>query len=160
MNEPILSSACRLQGLRVLQVLVCFTLVLAGTVLPTAAADDVVVIVNAANPVSTLSEKEVSDLFLKKAGAWSDGSRAVPVDLGEGADARASFSRWIHRKNTAAVKSYWQNMIFSGRGVPPPEKTNPAAVVTFVRAERGAIGYVPRDTPLGNGVKVLNVVAR
>ena len=124
---------------------------------PVAAQDPAVVIVNAANPITTLSEREVSDLFLKKAGAFSDNTKAAPVDLGEKSEVRGAFSRWIHRKTTTAVKAYWQQMIFSGRGVPPPEKGSASEVLAFVRSQRGGIGYVPQGTPLGSGVKAVTV---
>ena len=53
--------------------------------------------------------------------------------------------------------AYWQKMIFSGREVPPPEKTSSAEVVAYVRANRGAIGYVAADAALGAGVRVLKI---
>lgn len=120
-------------------------------------ASDFVVIVNAANPAASLSEQDVSQMFLKRLTKWSDGVRVMPVDLGEGAPTRESFSQTVHQKGTAAVKAYWQKMIFSGREVPPAEKGSAAEVVAFVKANRGAIGYVPPGTAIGPGVKVLPV---
>lgn len=121
------------------------------------AAESFVVIVNDATPAAALSAQEVSNLFLRKMATWPDGTPAAPVDLSEGSPARESFSKRVHGKGIGAVKSYWQKMIFSGRAVPPIEKASPADVVAFVRAQRGAIGYVPQGTPLGPGVRVLNV---
>jgi ABC-type phosphate transport system substrate-binding protein len=121
------------------------------------AADSFVVIVNTANPLTALKAQEVSSLFLKKTSAWADGTKASPVDLDERDSSRESFSKQIHNKSTAAVKAYWQKMIFSGRDVPPPEKASPDQVVSFVKANPGGIGYVPAGTPLGAGVKVLVV---
>jgi ABC-type phosphate transport system substrate-binding protein len=122
-----------------------------------AGAEDFVVIVNAGNSASALRAGEVSALFLKKAVAWPDGSKALPVDLSEKAPSRDSFSRQIHGKSTSAIKAYWQKMIFSGRDVPPPEKSSPGEVVSFVRANPGGIGYVPAQTRLDSGVKILVV---
>ncbi len=132
----------------------------AAALVPAAAQDPVQVIVHADNPASTLSVREVSDLFLKKAGAFADGTKATPVDLAEKSEVRGAFSRWVHRKTTTAVKAYWQQMIFSGRGVPPPEKNSTAEVMAFVRGQRGGIGYVPQGTPLGSGVKAVTVTDR
>ena len=47
-----------------------------------------------------------------------------------------------HSRSVAAVKSYWQQVIFSGRGVPPPELETDEAVLRFVARHPGAIGYV------------------
>jgi ABC-type phosphate transport system substrate-binding protein len=122
---------------------------------PAVAAGSFVVIVNAANPASHLDARQISDLFLKKVTTWPDGTKAAPVDLTDGAPARASFSQAIHHKSVPAVGVYWQKMIFSGREVPPPEKASPEEVVRFVKSRQGAIGYVPVGTELDPGVKVL-----
>jgi ABC-type phosphate transport system substrate-binding protein len=152
-SRPRLSRAARLlAGLAL-----ALVLVLAVALAPAAAQDAVLVIVNEANPVSTLTTREVSDLFLKKAGTFSDGTKAVPVDLGERSEVRGAFSRWVHRKTTSAIKAFWQQMIFSGRGVPPPEKSSTADVMAFVRGQRGGIGYVAQGTPLSPGVKAVTV---
>lgn len=121
------------------------------------AADPFLVIVNTANPTARLSAQEVASVFTKKTLRWPTGEEILAVDLKDPSAARDSFSRVVHEKSTAAVKAYWQKMIFSGREVPPPEKASSAEVVAFVRANRGAIGYVAADTPLGEGVKVVKV---
>jgi ABC-type phosphate transport system substrate-binding protein len=122
------------------------------------AAESFVVIVNAANPVSALSAQDLSKVYMKKSLRWPSGEEILPVDLKDPSATRESFSRQIHDKSTAAVKAYWQKMIFSGRDVPPPEKASNAEVVAFVRANRGAVGYVATDASLGDGVKVIKVV--
>lgn len=122
-----------------------------------AGAEAFVVIVNAGNPVSSVSGGQLSGLFLKKVTHWEGGLPAQPVDLSPDSPVRSSFSQQIHHKATPAVKAYWQQMIFSGREVPPPEKTSAKDVVAFVSANRGGVGYVPAGTPLGEGVKTLDV---
>jgi ABC-type phosphate transport system substrate-binding protein len=127
------------------------------TIRPAGAAEEFVVIVNAANPVTSVGTGQLSSLFLKKLTQWSGGLPAVPVDLGSESPVRESFSHQVHHKGTAAVKAYWQQMIFSGREVPPPEKASAREVVAFVSANRGGVGYVPAGTPLGSGVKTVEV---
>jgi hypothetical protein len=41
-----------------------------------------------------------------------------------------------------AIRSYWQQRIFSGRDVPPPELDLDEAVVSYVLAHRRGVGYV------------------
>ena len=127
------------------------------TLRPADAADEFVVIVNAANPATSVGTGQLSSLFLKKLTQWGGGLPAVPVDLAPESSVRESFSRQIHHKGTPAVKAYWQQMIFSGREVPPPEKASAREVVAFVAANRGGVGYVPAGTPLGSGVKTVEV---
>lgn len=115
-----------------------------------------VLIVNRANPVTALPATEVSKIFLKKAELWPDGTPTAPVDLNESAPARDAFTRAVMRKSVAAVKSYWQQEIFAGRDVPPPEQPTDADVVNTVRNLPGAIGYVSPGTPLP-GVKTISI---
>ena len=114
------------------------------------------VIVHSANSTTTLAKKDVSALFLKKKTKWDDGTPVTAVDQTERSPARESFTASVHGKPVAAVKSYWQQQIFSGRDVPPVEKASDADVVAFVRNNRDAIGYVSEETPL-SGVRVVNV---
>lgn len=114
------------------------------------------VIVNETNPVASLTSEELSRLFLKKATVWENGAPVDPVDLDEGSRAREAFSRDVHRKSVAGVKSFWLQRIYSGRDVPPPEKESEAAVLAFVKAHPNAIGYVSSTAPT-IGVKVLVV---
>lgn len=114
------------------------------------------VIVNNANGKSSLAKKDVSQLFLKKTPKWSDGTPVVAVDQTEKAAARERFTQEVHGKSVAAVKSYWQQQIFSGRDVPPVEKSSDAQVIAFVKQNPGAIGYVGEGADTA-GVKVVAV---
>ena len=114
------------------------------------------VVVNESNPVTSLTRSEVSNLFLRKLTRWSDGSSAHPVDLPANSPIRAAFSREIHGKSVASVSAYWQQQIFSGRSVPPPEKPTPAEVIAYVRSDSVAIGYIPAGSAPA-GLKVIKV---
>ena len=120
---------------------------------PASAADGFKVIANSAVPVQSLSHTALSDLFMKKTTTWTGGVAVVPVDNAAAA-VREEFSRAVHGKAAAAVKSYWNQQIFSGRSLPPLEKATDAEVVAFVRATRGAIGYVGAAADV-SGVKVV-----
>ena len=116
-----------------------------------------IVVVNAANPVSVLSEEELSRLFLKKTIRWPNGDDATPVDLSEQAVIRESFSRDLFHKSVEAIKAYWQSLLFSGRGVPPVELASEDAVLAYVRANAGAVGYVSAGATLGTGVRRVQI---
>lgn len=118
---------------------------------PPAQAQEFVVVINAANPASELPAREVSNAFLKKA------TRLVAVDLDHHSAQRESFSRAVHGRSVAAIIAYWQQQIFAGRSVPPPQRSTDADVLEFVRANPDAIGYVAAGTPLGTGVKAVRV---
>jgi len=122
-----------------------------------AQAPEFTVIVNASNPISSLPRDDVAKLFLKKTVIWQSGQAVAPVELPTAAKAREAFARTVLNKSVAQVKSYWQQQIFSGRDVPPPEKQNENDVVAFVRSNPGAIGYVSKGVDIGRGVKPLSV---
>jgi hypothetical protein len=131
--------------------------VLAALLLAPAGEAEFAVIVNAGNPVQSLSRAEVSRLFLKQAPAWPTQERASVVDLGEDSPVRQAFSRAVVRRSVAEVNVYWQQMIFSGRAVPPPKKTRDEEVIDFVARHPGGLGYVASSTPLPATVRRLTV---
>jgi ABC-type phosphate transport system substrate-binding protein len=115
-----------------------------------------VVVVHPDNPTSRASRRFLASLFLKDATRWDDGEAARPVDLKADSAARRRFSQAVLNRSVAAVKSYWQQRIFSGRGVPPPELDSEQAVLAYVLKHRGAVGYVSTETDLGKA-KVLGI---
>ena len=115
------------------------------------------VIVNKSNTVSSLTKKETSRLFLKKVTKWDDNKKVSPVDLTESKTARIDFTKEVHGKTSINhIKAYWQKQIFSGRMLPPPEKTNDDDVVAYVKENPGAIGYVSASA-VTRDVKVIDI---
>lgn len=84
----------------------------------------------------------LADVYLKRMTRWDDGEPARPVDQRPDSAARRAFSESVLRRSVEAVKRYWQQRIFSGRDLPPPELDGDAAVVSYVANHRGAIGYI------------------
>jgi ABC-type phosphate transport system substrate-binding protein len=127
-------------------------LVMAVIGLPAAsvAAREYKVIVHPSNPVTSLSRQQLAEYFLKKTAAWPSGKSVAPVDLERSSPARAAFSRDALAKSVAQVAAYWQQQIFAGRAVPPPEKRSDAEIVAFVERNPGAIGYVAEGTDAGD----------
>ena len=121
------------------------------------AAQNYVVIVNDANSVSQVSAGELSRMFMKKLNRWESGLDVVPVDLPESAAAREAFSAAVHGKSVSAVHAFWQQQIFSGRGVPPVEKRSDDDVIAYVKEHPGAVGYVSAAAIRPAGVKTLDV---
>jgi ABC-type phosphate transport system substrate-binding protein len=115
------------------------------------------IVANELNSLDTISKKQLEDIFMRRTSTWSDGLQALPVDQAASSSTRYGFSKVIFGRDVNAIKSYWQRQIFSGRGVPPPEKASDDEVLTFVRANPGAIGYVSSDADVGTGIKVLEI---
>jgi ABC-type phosphate transport system substrate-binding protein len=115
-----------------------------------------VVIVNARNPVTAVDRSFVEDAFLKKVTTWSGGEVIRPVDLPADSSVRRTFTHAVLNRSVEAVKGYWQQRIFSGRDVPPPELETDEDVVRFVLKYEGGIGYVS-GTSRVDGCKVVGI---
>ncbi len=123
---------------------------------PAHAEPTVRVIVNAKNPIARLDRRVLVEAFLKKRTRWDDDSVIQPVDLGQKSHVREQFSHDVLGRDIAAVRRYWAQLVFSGRGVPTPELGSEAEVVKYVAGHPGAIGYISSATALG-ATKVIEV---
>ena len=115
-----------------------------------------ILVCNPENRVSKVERRFVQDAFLKKVTTWPTGDRAHPVDLPPSSPVRRQFSEEVLRRSVTAVRIFWEQRIFAGRDLPPPEVANDAEVIRFVMRDRGAIGYVSAGAHL-DGVKVLTL---
>jgi len=106
--------------------------------------DSFLIVVNKSNPVKTVDIEQIKKIFLKKMTKWEDGSKIYPVDLNETSSVRKKFTKTVHKKSVSAIKAYWQKQIFTGRGVPPPEKANDKELLEYVGKNEGSIGYVSK----------------
>lgn len=103
---------------------------------------------------TSLQARFVADAFLKKVTRWESGAAIHPVDLPSTSKTRIAFSEQVLKRSVAAVRSYWQQRIFSGRDVPPPEVETESQVVRYVAGHPGSLGYVSSSTEL-QGVKLI-----
>lgn len=103
-------------------------------------AEDVVIIVNQSVNETTLSKKDVSNIFLGKKTSWSDGSNIKYVV--RTGDIHTSFIKSYLGKKESQFKTYWKKQVFTGKGSPPKELNSDQAMVDFVAQTAGAIGYV------------------
>jgi ABC-type phosphate transport system substrate-binding protein len=111
------------------------------------------VIVNKTN-ATTLTQKEVSKIFLGKKKSYNDGSQVIPVALEDGNPVRAKFNSSITNKNESQLKAYWSKLVFTGKGTPPKKISTEADVVKLVAANPATIGYVD-SSKVDDSVKVL-----
>ena len=115
------------------------------------------VVVNAANPIARLTRDQVSRIFLRKVTLWDNRQAVLPVDQVAESAVRRSFTKQVHRRTIAAVRTWWQQETFAGRAVAPPERSSDREVLAYIRQYPNAIGYVHADVNLGGDIKVLVV---
>lgn len=109
-----------------------------------AAASDLVVIVSARSQVNALRPDQVAAIFLGQSARFPDGVEAVPLDLPLGSPLRNEFYERVANKTPALLKAHWSKMVFTGRGQPPGEVLDSAAVRRRVAENPELIGYIER----------------
>jgi hypothetical protein len=113
-------------------------------------SSEFVVVVNRQNAATSVSREFLADAFLKKASHWDGGETIRSVDQRADSSARNAFSSSVLKRTVRAVRNYWQQRIFSGGDLPPPELDSDDAVVGYVARYRGGVGYVSRSANLGD----------
>lgn len=106
------------------------------------------VIVHPDNPSDAVSRDFLRSAYLKKETEWH-GKTLRPIDLSAKHGVRDQFTKEVIRKTPSQLRTYWNQQVFSGKGVPPPEVAAPSDVVQYVLANPGAVGYVPADVDTG-----------
>lgn len=113
-------------------------------------AAEVKLIIHPSNSARAVDKSFLSDAFLKKVTRWPSGETIRPLDQRSDTAVRRSFTRRFLKRTVAAVRSYWQQRIFSGRDVPPPELDSDESVIAYVERTPGAVGYVTSGAKLGS----------
>ena len=130
--------------------------VLAFAMLPAsnAAAEEIAVIVNPANPIDSLEKSDVARLFLGRAQNFPGGGKASVVTSDEGTATRAAFEDKVLGRSESQMKAYWAKQMFSGQGSPPPTAGDDAAVKAKVAGDAEAVSYIPASM-VDDSVKVV-----
>ena len=119
---------------------ICFAAL--GILFSMQASAEISVVVHLSSSVQALSADEVSRLFLGKAKSFPGGAQAVPVNQDEGNPARAKFNETVCKKNASQYKAYWSQLVFTGKGTPPKDAGDDAAVKALVAANPNMVGYI------------------
>jgi hypothetical protein len=128
-----------------------------GSAQPEAERSHFKIIVHPSNPRVSIDRNFLAHAYLKKVANWPHGELIRPVDQQRDSPIRLRFTQTVLERSPVAVRNYWQQIIFSGRGVPPPEVESDAVVVAFVQRHPGALGYVAAGADL-QGTKPITVV--
>jgi len=130
---------------------------LLGILSAPALADELVVIVSARSPVAALRPDQVAAIFLGQSARFPDGTEAVPLDQRIGTPLRDEFYLRVASKTPPLLKAWWSKMVFTGRGQPPAEAADSAAVRRRIADNPGMVGYIDRNA-LDASVRAVLVV--
>ena len=115
----------------------------------------VVVIVISGVKASEVSNDELRDVFSGDKTSLRDGSKVTPVTLKAGAIHEAFLKQCVG-KTDAAFRTSWRSLVFTGQGSMPKTLDSESAMVDYIAATPGAIGYVGKETA-HDKVKTLTV---
>jgi hypothetical protein len=121
-----------------------------------ARAQDVVLVANKGVQISQITTADLRAIFMGTKTRFSDGSHAVPVTL-KGGPAHEVFLRNYVGEGPEEFRSQWRKVVFTGQGAMPRAFDSESALIEYVAATPGAVGYVSRVSPQDN-VKVLATV--
>lgn len=115
---------------------------------------EVAVIVSSNNSNSNISAADISKVFLGKSKSFPDGTQAIAIDQNDNSAARDEFNDKVLGKSSSQLKSYWSRLIFTGKGTPPKQVANDAAIKAAVAGNPAMIGYIDASAVDGT-VKVV-----
>jgi ABC-type phosphate transport system substrate-binding protein len=121
-----------------------------------ARAQNVVLIANPGVKISEITNAHLRAIFLGTRTRFADGSHAVPVTL-KGGPAHEVFLKNYVGEGPEEFRYQWQKLVFTGQGAMPKAFDSEPALIEYVAATPGAVGYVSRISPQ-NRVKLLAAV--
>src|ERR1035441_1001584 len=111
-----------------------------------ARAQDVVLVVNQGVQISEIRDADLRAIFTGEKTRFADGSHAVPVTLKGGA-VHEVFLRNHLGESPDEFRAEWRKAAFTRQGAMPRAFASEAALIEYVAATPGALGYVSRIPP-------------
>jgi hypothetical protein len=100
-------------------------------------AEEIVVIVNPA--AKMVSKEQIVDLYLGR------GKGLTLLDQTVGSAIYVEFYKKATGRDIAQIKAIWSRILFTGRGLPPKQLPDSAAVKKAVVANPNTIGYIEKS---------------
>ena len=106
-------------------------------------AQEVLIVVNRSLSVSQITETELRDIFTGTRSRFKNGTPAAPVMLKGGPVHEFFLQRYVG-DTPDEYRIRWRRALFTGQGAMPREFATEDALLKYVEATPGAIGYVSR----------------
>jgi ABC-type phosphate transport system substrate-binding protein len=114
-----------------------------GQVARSAAPVEIAVVVNADNPLPSMSADDVRNFYMKRKSSWPNGEKIRPVDTETDDAARAVFVTQVLKTTSTELERYWLEIKYRAAESPPKRMSDDEGVIKYVSAFKGAIGFVP-----------------
>lgn len=119
----------------------------------------IVVIVNNANPVTSLGASELRPIFQTTKTRWSGGGDATPLNLPSESKLRQDFDQAVLGLDPTRASRYWQDRKIRGGARAPKYLPTSSAVLAAVANDHSAVGYV-NASDVNKTVKVVAKIVK
>lgn len=116
-----------------------------------------VIIVHKSNSLTSISEKELANIFLGKMTLWESGKRIKVGMLSTDEPQVKSFLKQVCHKSVKRFNAHWMKVIFSGSGIRPKTFTSSVNAAHFVGRNKNSIVVADKAKIKGN-IKFLKVI--
>jgi ABC-type phosphate transport system substrate-binding protein len=113
--------------------------------LPLMAHADMVVIVHPHCEASTLTRREIINIFMGRFRYLPSGQPARPYDLPARDPGKRRFYLTLTGKDLSDIDAYWARLVFTGSAAPPHETENAEEMLQKVAHNPQGIGYMERS---------------
>jgi hypothetical protein len=121
-----------------------------------ASAQDVLLVANKDVQISEIRAADVRAIFTGEKTRFADGSHVVPVTL-KGGPVHEVFLKNHVGESPDEFRARWRKAVFTGQGAMPKAFDSEAALIEYVAATPGALGYVSHVSPRDD-IKCLGVI--
>ncbi|THB65429.1 MAG: hypothetical protein D6B27_08710 [Gammaproteobacteria bacterium] len=120
---------------------------------------DIDIIVNANNPIKTISLTTLQRIFMDKENTFPDGTKAIPIYQEFGRTPRQTFLSLYLNKSEPQLKAYWVRRVFTGMGMHPRSLENCESVIKWIGKNTEAIGFVSAGSANNNSkIRTIKVI--
>ncbi len=121
----------------------------------------VIVITNQSVKITSITPKDLENIYVGKKTRWSKDEKITPVILNI-QDIHESFLSKYVNKSPEQFNTYWKRKVFTGRGKELRSFKNKEDVIEYVKNTTGAIGYIPAkinydELLKSNQIRILSV---
>jgi ABC-type phosphate transport system substrate-binding protein len=106
---------------------------------------DILVVVNAVNPIAQLTKQQVTDLYMGRVHYFPSGGAVMKIDAPGDSILRRDFYKELVGLSLPDVNAYWARLMFSGRATPPMQVSNSKDIALLVAQNPSALGYIHKE---------------
>jgi ABC-type phosphate transport system substrate-binding protein len=100
---------------------------------------DIAVIGHLDSGVTSMTKKQVKNIFMGRTQFLPSGNFALPIDE---PNLRSHFYYALTHRSIEQINAYWARIMFSGQASPPMKLPNADAIIKVITENKGAIGYI------------------